>query len=538
MSFNSLEYAALLILVVALTWGGDRRLQNSLLLAASYVFYAFWDARFLALICVSTYVDFIGAQLISAARIDRRRLWLANAYVLLGVFGFAWLGSGFSLGASDGSESLWSRAHISQPLLAVVLVVLVTSFATRAVAWSDKSRRRVFLGLCLVTNLGILGVFKYLGFFVDTGVAALSRAGFAVTPSQLQLVLPVGLSFYTFQTLSYSIDVYRRDLEPCEDLLDFSLFVAYFPQLVAGPIVRAGRLLPQLASARPFRLSNIYAGTPLILLGLMKKMAIADAVAPTVNAVFSSPGAASGSDVALAAVLFSIQIVGDFSGYTDIARGSSRLLGIELPANFRLPYLAGNPQEFWRRWHISLSTWLRDYVYIPLGGNRSGARGAYRNVMITMLLGGLWHGAGWNFVLWGGVHGVALCVHHAFRAPVGRRGASHSLLGTSLRVVALYVFVCYTWLLFRAHNMEDIQALSTALLGVSANPGLPLVRPSAAFFLAFPTLVGYLLLRSGRLTADPWRFAIVRGATYAGMVIAILIAAGQDAPAGFIYFQF
>jgi alginate O-acetyltransferase complex protein AlgI len=254
-----------------------------------------------------------------------------------------------------------------------------------------------------------LGFFKYFNFFIDSGENAFRLIGIDPTNLRLAVLLPVGISFYTFQSLSYTIDVYRKRIVPTSRFWDFALFVAYFPPLVAGPIERAWHLLPQLSKPRRIRLAQSMDGIVLILLGLFKKVAIADGVAPAVDSVFNSSGAVSQSDVMLATLLFAVQIFCDFSGYSDIARGVSKLFGIELIVNFHLPYFSKNPSEFWRCWHISLSSWLRDYLYIPLGGNRPGGTRTYFNLFLTLLLGGLWHGAAWNYVLWGSVSGrVAL----------------------------------------------------------------------------------------------------------------------------------
>src|SRR5882762_9892636 len=265
----------------------------------------------------------------------------------------------------------------------------------------------------LVTQLGLLGVFKYFNFFAESLAVALNSIGIQSSSLHLNIVLPVGVSFYTFQSLSYTIDIYRRVFKPTDRFFDFALFVAYFPQLQAGPIERARQLIPQLASPRHITLDQTSRGLYLIIFGLFKKIAIADGVSPVVDQIFATSGQVSWIDIVIGTVLFAVQIYCDFSGYTDIARGVSKLFGIELTLNFNHPYFASNITEFWRRWHISLSTWLRDYLYIPLGGNRKGVAKTYRNLMLTMLLGGLWHGASWTFVIWGGYHGALLSAERA-----------------------------------------------------------------------------------------------------------------------------
>ena len=344
MSFNSLQYAAFLPLVLLAYWHLQRRGQNLLLLAASYLFYSFWDWRFLGLLLLSTTVDYV---------------------------------TGRVLGRTD-----------------------------------DHSHRRWVLAISIGTNLGILGFFKYFNFFIDSAERMLQRAGIEVSPPLLQILLPVGISFYTFHGMSYTIDLYRRHIEPAKSFIDFAAFVSFFPQLVAGPIGRADFQLPQFARARQCPDAERVVGSlALVLLGLFKKVAIADAVAPIASTIFAEPSLYSWPVLLIGAYAFALQIYGDFSGYTDMARGSARLLGFELPPNFEQPYLSRNITEFWRTWHISLSSWLRDYLYVPLGGNRGSAIGTYRNLFLVMLIGGLWHGAAWTFVVWGALHGVALAAH-------------------------------------------------------------------------------------------------------------------------------
>ncbi|MEN8184296.1 MAG: MBOAT family protein, partial [Myxococcota bacterium] len=404
MLFNSLEYALFLATCFVLHALLPQRLRNALLLAASYLFYAAWDWRFLALILASTGVDF-----------------------------------------------LVGRALESRP--------------------DEPVRRRQLLGVSLAANLGLLGTFKYAGFFVESFLELAAAVGVHAPEPLIRIVLPVGISFYTFQTLSYTIDVYRRRTPATRNLLDFALFVAFFPQLVAGPIERAGRLLPQMRKRR-LEIERIAAGGWLLLWGTYKKVVVADNLAPLVEAVYAPGASPAAGELAFASVAFALQIYCDFSGYTDIARGSARLFGFELMLNFRLPYLATSPRDFWRRWHISLSTWLRDYLYIPLGGNRSGRIVSQRNLMITMLLGGLWHGAAWNFVLWGGYHGGLLAVHRAL-LPVLERirpgAAAARAAWWTLRVAATFLLVLLGWVLFRVDSLGHLGAL---LASAAASPEL------------------------------------------------------------------
>jgi alginate O-acetyltransferase complex protein AlgI len=274
---------------------------------------------------------------------------------------------------------------------------------------APRTRRR-FLLLSLGTNLTVLGFFKYYNFFVGSAVQVLAACGIQASPWTLSVILPVGVSFYTFQSMAYVIDVYRGDMQPAARFRDYALAVAFFPQLVAGPIERISHLLPQLlARVRPAP-ERIQIGLTLMMLGFTKKVLIADLLAPEVDRIFSNPAQMSSGLLLKGAYCFALQIYGDFSGYSDIARGVAELLGVRLMKNFEQPYLSQSITEFWRRWHISLSSWLRDYLYISLGGNRRGARITYRNLMLTMLIGGLWHGANWTFVVWGGLHGTYLAL--------------------------------------------------------------------------------------------------------------------------------
>ena len=265
----------------------------------------------------------------------------------------------------------------------------------------------------------------------------------------LNIVLPIGISFYTFKGIGYVIDVYRGNVELEHDYKNFALFIAFFPALLAGPIDRAKDLLQQITVKRKITQEQTLRGLHLIFYGLFKKVVIADGVVGTVNSVFGSTGQMSWIDVVVATVLFTLQIYCDFSGYTDIARGTAKLLGFNLMVNFRLPYFSQNPREFWSKWHISLSTWLRDYLYIPLGGNKHGKSNTYRNLMLTMVLGGLWHGAAWNFVLWGLYHGVVLCVHKAIKATKSTVGTQKNLITNIIKVTLFFSITCYGWLIFR-----------------------------------------------------------------------------------------
>lgn len=420
--------------------------------------------------------------------------------------------------------------------LSLIAISTVVDYVIgRRMPTTTGSPKTALLVTSMVVNLGILGTFKYAGFFVDGFEELVSFVGFGVSGPVLDLVLPVGISFYTFQTMSYTIDVYRGRLEPVDDFLTFATFVAYFPQLVAGPIERARDLLPQLIAPRPpLRVEQITSGLGLVLLGLTKKVVLADGVAGVADRAFESPGQLSWLAVTAGVVAFGIQIYGDFSGYTDIARGVSRLLGIELTLNFAQPYLSRNITEFWRRWHITLSNWLRDYLYIPLGGNRRGRHRTHVNLMITMLLGGLWHGASWNFVIWGGIHGALLVLHRVLRggrvptAPISRRDIP-AILATSGAVFVAWVF-------FRAPDLATALDVFQAMAfqsGAQATGDLLLV---AVFLVAMVAID--LFARKGAITG---RVVLTRPALSGSLVAASLVAItlfSGGAPRPFVYFQF
>ena len=347
MFFNSFEYLIFLPLCFVLYWfvlQKNLKVQNVFILLASYVFYGWWDYRFLALIALSTLIDFAVAKYM--------------------------------------------------------------------VKYTNRSRQKILLGISLVVNLGFLGFFKYCNFFIESWIDVWARLGVEMHPTTLQIILPVGISFYTFQTLSYTIDVYKGKLKPESNLINFAAYVAFFPQLVAGPIERASNLLPQFSRKRIFNNEQAISGLNLILWGLFKKVVIADSCATYVNAIFENPGQHNSLTLILGAVYFAFQIYGDFSGYSDIAIGTARLFGFELMHNFKLPYFSRDIAEFWRRWHISLSTWFRDYVYIPLGGSRGSRWQQIRNVFIIFLVSGFWHGANWTFIIWGAIHALLLSLIH------------------------------------------------------------------------------------------------------------------------------
>jgi len=424
--------------------------------------------------------------------------------------------------------------------------LLMTSTVLNFVcAWQIHRRplmSRFFLVASLCGNFGILWTFKYLNFFADSAIRILNLFHFNPDVPTLKVILPIGISFYTFQTLAYTIDVYRGKLKPTNNFLDFALYITFFPQLVAGPIERATNLLPQFERKRTIDGQMVASGLFLILLGYTKKVGIADSIAPFVDSVF---GNVNKSSIRLlsALYLFSFQIYCDFSGYSDIARGISRLFGFELMVNFNQPYLSKNITEFWRRWHISLSSWLRDYLYIPLGGNRHGKGKTYRNIMITMILAGLWHGANWTFVLWGTLHGLYLVIH---RFVVGQYRSKELVPHVQfpstntrdiLNILFTFQLVALSWVFFRSADLPQAFAY---LKGIFVWHG-PLIDFGGLLRVAFfGTLIVFIDWAQYKQNNDvamlEWHW-IKRGALYVLFVFVILLGKTHES-VPFIYFQF
>lgn len=401
--------------------------------------------------------------------------------------------------------------------------------------------RRALLGISLLTNLGMLGFFKYGPFLLENVVAGLRAFGIAYRPAAIDIVLPVGISFYSFQTLSYSFDVYRREIPPCRSLLDFSLFVAFFPHLVAGPIMRPHDLLPQFEREPRETRSRLGWGFALLTIGLVEKMTLADAVfAPVADLVFRAPNLAGPMDAWIGALAFSGQIYFDFSGYSTCAIGAAMCLGFALPDNFHCPYAAVGFADFWRRWHISLSTWLRDYLYIPLGGNRRGRSRTIVNLFVTMFLGGLWHGASWRFVAWGGLHGVFLALERPFQ---GRIALERGLASLVRPLVATFTFatVSIAWVFFRADDFAAALRLIATMFGRRVSGQVAsLVSNESRLLIAVAIvlmLAGQWSLRNTRLEFVVNRFSWpVRALALAALLIALILSPVHDR--AFIYFQF
>ncbi len=395
MLFNSIDFAIFLPIVFFLYWfvtNHSLRLQNLLIACSSYLFYGWWDWRFLSLILFSTFLDFFVG------------LGLRNQ--------------------------------------------------------EDVFKRKLLLSISIVVNLGLLGFFKYYNFFVESFASAFSFFGAEIKADTLDIILPVGISFYTFQTLSYSIDVYRKKLEPCSNPIIFSAFVSFFPQLVAGPIERATHLLPQFYEKRSFNYLNAADGMRQVLWGLVKKIVIADNCAEYANGIFNHSGELSGSTLALGALFFTFQIYGDFSGYSDIATGISKLFGFSLMQNFSFPYFSRDIAEFWRRWHISLSTWFRDYLYIPLGGSKGNLFNQIRNTFIVFLVSGFWHGANWTFVVWGLLNALyflplLLSKKNRSHIEIVAKGKLLPSFSELVRILTTFMLTLFAWIFFRAESVPQ-----------------------------------------------------------------------------------
>ena len=476
MYFNSIAYAIFLPIVFIVYWLIQYRtvkIQNAFILFSSYVFYGWWDPRFLSLILISSVTDYI-------------------------------------IGIKLENEI-------------------------------ESPKRKLLLLISVSVNIGLLFIFKYFGFFVNSFAQLLSRAGIEPNIPSLNIILPVGISFYTFQTLSYTIDIYRRQIKPTRDPLAFFAFVAFFPQLVAGPIERAKHLLPQFKCERKFNLSHAKDGLRQILWGLFKKTVIADNLSVFVELAFEGYHDLSGLDIVIGSSCFAVQIYCDFSGYSDIAIGSARLVGFNLRRNFNNPYFARSLSEFWQRWHISLSTWFRDYVYIPLGGNRVGRLRWIGIVLITFGVSGLWHGANWTFIAWGLIHGT---LYFTFRLIPGFYGHSNVVaeetgipsLRELCQITITFTFVTFAWIFFRAQTMSQ----ATGMLNRLVDGRWDIVSlPTRQFVLSSILLFGIEWVNRKRAHGLDIAYLPlwVRWFIYY-MIIALILTYGVSNNVPFIYFQF
>jgi D-alanyl-lipoteichoic acid acyltransferase DltB (MBOAT superfamily) len=469
MLFDTPVYLVFLVLVVVVYWRLSWRRQNVLLLLASYLFYGWWDWRFLLLMIASTTIDFIIARKIEDT--------------------------------------------------------------------PNEAKRRTLLIASLVLNFTILGFFKYFNFFLDSTVHSLNALGFYNVPrSFLAIILPPGISFYTFQEVAYIVDVHAGRIKASRSFLDYGLFISLFPHLIAGPIQRPSHLLPQVQNPREFEPTAFRDGCMLILMGFLRKAVIADNCAHLANAAFSGALGDNGWATLIGCYAFAWQIYGDFSGYSDMARGSAQLLGFHFMVNFRQPYLAVDLQDFWHRWHISLSTWLRDYLYIPLGGSRVAPWKIYRNLLITMVLGGLWHGANWTFVVWGAFHGAVLSIE---RWIFGKRKKLVDPIGLRRLVNQLLTFhiVCLSWLFFRAESVSGALRMARSLGHFQWSSDYA----AAWLFLALLGGLGLLMDLQMEYSGGEYVFqkqspAVAFGAAIIALVVLILFSA--DGNHAFIYFRF
>jgi alginate O-acetyltransferase complex protein AlgI len=474
MFFNSATFLVFFILFFLLYWWINRKfnptIRNIFIIVASYIFYGWWDWRFLGLIALSSLVDYsIGRQLAKQA---------------------------------------------------------------------DANKRKLLLLISVISNIGILGFFKYFNFFTEGLINIFSLFNVPLSTSTLYIILPVGISFYTFQTLSYTIDVYFKKIEPTKDAVSFFAFVCFFPQLVAGPIERAGRLLPQFKDKKTFQLNEITNGLKLVLWGLFKKVVIADNFGALADVFFGLSESYSGLNTLIGAFCFAIQIYADFSGYSDIAIGVSNMLGFKLMQNFKTPYFSKSMNEFWTRWHISLSQWFRDYVYIPLGGNRTLAYRVSINIMITFILSGLWHGASITFLIWGGLHGLALLFDKMI--PKNTNATLHGLF--------VFVIVVLLWIPFRAENMTHLLQLSKSIVDVgsySLSESSEVFRSyslSRSIVLALVFLAFMMTEKSmNQVQFSQWinsKSKWMRWLSYYVLFIAIILMGNFDVKPSFIYFQF
>lgn len=483
MLFNSITFLIFLPIVFILYWfvvNKNLKLQNFFILVASYVFYGWWDYRFLSLLFISSVIDYI---------------------------------VGIGLGKTENGRN-----------------------------------RKLLLITSLVSNLGLLVFFKYFNFFIDNFIVAMDSVGIPAHRTSLNIVLPVGISFYTFQTMSYTIDIYRRKLQPTSDFLAFFSYVSFFPQLVAGPIERAVNLLPQFYKRRNVTYDNMADGLRQMLLGFFKKIVIADNCAPLVQKIFdiSDYSTASGATLFFGAFFFAFQIYGDFSGYSDIAIGLARLFGFELMRNFNMPYFSRDIAEFWRKWHISLSTWFRDYLYIPLGGSRVSIKKQIRNTLIVFLVSGFWHGANWTFIVWGLLN--ALYFLPVLLSGNNRKNidviASDSVLpgfGEIISVLITFFLTCIAWIYFRSADVQHANMYIYYMFNNMLNhPGSLLLwlKENVSVFILLLLVMEFIYRKRSHSLEIKDHHPVVRWAVYVVLFFIVIYNTNLHKPQEFIYFQF
>lgn len=481
MLFNTIDFAIFLPIVFTLYWLLQKKLyyQNLLIVFSSYLFYGWWDWKFLSLLFISSFVDFIAAIYIDDAK--------------------------------------------------------------------SPSTKKKILAISLLTNLGILGFFKYSNFFIDNFVTAFSFLGYNFTIERLDIVLPVGISFYSFQSMSYTIDVYRGDLKPTKSFIEFSAFISYFPQLVAGPIERATHLLPQFYYEKKFDYGHAVEGMRQMLWGFFKKVVIADQSAVFVNEIFANHTEYNASSLFFGAFFFALQIYGDFSGYSDIAIGVSKLFGITLMQNFAFPYFSRDIAEFWRRWHISLSTWFKDYLYIPLGGSKGGKWSTIRNTFIIFLVSGFWHGANWTFIAWGFINAcyflpLLILKKNRVNLDIVARGKLLPSWIEFISIIITFLLTLFAWIFFRAENIHHALSYIQNMFNWSlfAKPDFLKLFPKAFIFPLFIFFVVEWLGREGKFATQYLLLSKSRTIRWSFYIVLILFIGLFTKPdkTDFIYFQF
>lgn len=477
MLFNSIEFLLFLPVVFLLYWfvfNKTIRLQNFFLIVVSFIFYGWYDWRFLILLAFASFCDyFVG-------------IWLSNA--------------------------------------------------------DNPVKRKYIISISICVNLGILAFFKYFNFFVDSFIGAFTSVGVHLEPRTLSIVLPVGISFYTFQTMSYTIDVYRKKMPATKDIIQFFAFVSFFPQLVAGPIERATHMMPQYAAPRVFDKPKAVDGLRQMLWGFAKKMILADGLATLVNAIFGNYTHLPGSTLVLGAFYFAIQIYCDFSGYSDIAIGTAKLFGFDLMRNFNYPYLSRDIAEFWRRWHISLSTWFRDYLYIPLGGSKGNLNKKVRNTFIIFIVSGFWHGPNWTFIFWGvlnAIYFLPLLLSNKNRSHLDNPGHGRLLptLKEFINIVATFCIVTFAWIFFRAASIHDAFTYIGRIFSKSLFSRPAFFSAKYIFFIVLLFVLEWLQRNKQHvLQVEKIHSRYVRWAMYYGIIVAIIFLG--SAKQAFIYFQF
>ncbi len=476
MVFNSIEFFIFLSIVFFIYWiilKENLKSQNLLLLVSSYLFYSWWDWRFLSLIFISTLVDYLIGKKIF-------------------------------------------ENH-------------------------DKMVGKAYLLASITFNLGILAFFKYFNFFIESWINLLSSIGYQQQSLwSLNIILPLGISFYTFQTMSYSLDIYNKRIKPVKNFITFAVFVSFFPQLVAGPIERASNLIPQIQSSRYFKYKNGVEGLRLILWGLFKKVAIADRLAVYVNIIFNDYTSLNGGVLLLGLIYFSFQIYCDFSGYSDIAIGTSKLLGFEIMSNFKFPYFSRDVGEFWRRWHISLSTWFKDYLYIPLGGSKGGKWVSIKNIFIIFIVSGFWHGANWKFIIWGLIHAILYIPlfirgeNRRYTTSIVAEGKCLPSLKELFQMGSTFSFTMLAWVFFRS---DSISSAFDYLFKMIIEFGTPTSNRGGIIFILLFVLIEWLMKKDVR---NPLSFNnnYIRYCVYIILIIIISCFSGNSDSIEFIYFQF